>query len=58
MTRKIAIHVIQGDLFGNSNWHIGQIFALASISMAQEGHSLVFTDFIELFGAISDFPLK
>jgi hypothetical protein len=37
---------------------MGQIFALVSISMAQEGHSLVFTGYIELFGAISDFPLK
>lgn len=46
----MAIHVIQADLFGNSNLHIGQIFAFASISIAQEGHSLVFTGFLELFG--------
>lgn len=42
-TRKIAIHVIQGERFGNSNWQMGQMDALESISIAQEGHSLVFT---------------
>lgn len=43
ITRKIAIHVIQEGRFGNSNRQIGQTEALESISMAQEGHSLVFT---------------
>ncbi len=43
ITRKMAIHVIQGERLGNSNLQIGQILALESISIAQEGHSLVFT---------------
>lgn len=38
----MATQVIQGERFGNSNLQIGQIAALASISMAQDGHSLVF----------------
>jgi hypothetical protein len=43
ITRKIAIPVIHRDLFGNSKLQIGQTDALESISIAQEGHSLVFT---------------
>lgn len=43
ITRNMAIHVIQGERFGNSNLQIGQTLALVSISIAQEGHSLVFT---------------
>ncbi|WP_332911915.1 hypothetical protein [Algoriphagus boritolerans] len=42
-TRTSAIHVIQGERFGNSNWQMGQMDAWSSISIAQEGHSLVFT---------------
>jgi hypothetical protein len=45
ITKKIAIHVIHGDRFGNSNLQIGQMDALSSISIAQDGHSLVFTTF-------------
>lgn len=43
ITKKMAIHVIHGDRFGNSNLQMGQMVALSSISIAQEGHSLVFT---------------
>lgn len=43
ITRKMAIHVIQGERLGNSNLQIGQTLALESIPIAQEGHSLVFT---------------
>jgi hypothetical protein len=43
MTKKIAIHVIHGHRFGNSNWQIGQTSDFASISMALEGHSFAFT---------------
>ena len=46
ITRNRAIHVIQGDRFGNSNWQMGQIAAFSSISIAQEGHSLVFMCFM------------
>jgi hypothetical protein len=42
MTRKTAIHIIHGARLGNSNWQMGQILDLESISIAQEGHSLVF----------------
>jgi hypothetical protein len=45
ITRKIAIHVIQEARFGNSNLQMGHTAALESISMAQEGHSLVFTGY-------------
>lgn len=38
----MATQAIQGDLWGNSNLQIGQILALESTSIAQEGHSLVF----------------
>jgi hypothetical protein len=43
ITKKMAIHVIHGDRFGNSNLQMGQMVALLSISIAQEGHSMVFT---------------
>ncbi|WP_187175030.1 hypothetical protein [Algoriphagus sp. AK58] len=58
ITKRIAIHVIHGERLGNSNWQMGQTFALASTSMAQEGHSLVFKGIGELFGFISDFSFK
>jgi len=45
MSKKIAIPVIQGARFGNSNWQIGQMESEFSTSMAQEGHSFVFTNF-------------
>jgi len=38
----MATQTIQGDRFGNSNLQIGQMVALSSTSIAQEGHSLVF----------------
>ncbi|MEP0712822.1 MAG: hypothetical protein ABJ333_01800 [Algoriphagus sp.] len=38
----IASQVIQGDRCGNSNLQMGQTLAEESISIAQEGHSLVF----------------
>lgn len=40
----MAIPVIHGDRLGNSNLQMGQTDALASISIAQDGHSLVFTE--------------
>ncbi len=43
MTSKIAVQAIQGFRCGNSNLQIGHTEALESISIAQEGHSLVFT---------------
>lgn len=54
----MAIQAIQGERFGNSNWQIGQIFAFASTSMAQDGHSLVFTGRLELFRLKSDLLYK
>ncbi|MDR7128361.1 hypothetical protein J2X69_000689 [Algoriphagus sp. 4150] len=39
----IATQIIHGERCGNSNWHMGQILALSSTSIAQDGHSFVFT---------------
>ncbi|WPR76725.1 hypothetical protein [Algoriphagus sp. NG3] len=39
----IATQMIQGERFGNSNLQIGQIASFSSISIAQDGHSFVFT---------------
>ena len=50
ITKKIAIHVIQGERLGNSNWQMGQTFAFSSTSIAQEGHSLVFTVLVNSLG--------
>lgn len=54
----MAIHVIQGALFGNSYLQIGQVVDLESTSIAHEGHSLVFTGKAELFRFFSDFSFK
>ncbi len=54
----MAIQVIQGERLGNSNWQIGHMSAFASISIAQEGHSLVFTGFFELFGLKSNLTVN
>lgn len=43
ITSKIAVQAIQGLRCGNSNLQIGHTVDLESISIAQEGHSLVFT---------------
>ncbi|WP_157243388.1 hypothetical protein [Algoriphagus resistens] len=40
---RIAIQVIQEERLGNSNLQIGQTFASAFTSIAQDGHSFVFT---------------
>jgi hypothetical protein len=58
MIRKMAIQVIQGERLGNSNWQIGHLSAFGSISIAQEGHSFVFTGFFELFKVISDLTVN
>ncbi len=42
MTSRIATQVIQAGRFGNSYLQIGQMSALSSISIAQDGHSFVF----------------
>jgi hypothetical protein len=41
--RKIAIHFLPPPVDVNSYAQIGQTLLLASISMAQEGHSFFFT---------------
>ena len=46
----MAIPVIQGARFGNSNWQIGQMESELSTSMAQEGHSFVF----KILGTLCD----
>ncbi len=46
----MAVYVIQDALFGNSNWQIGQTSALASTAIAHEGHSFVFTAWLNSFG--------
>lgn len=43
MTSKVAVQAIHDFRCGNSNLHIGHTVDLESISIAQEGHSLVFT---------------
>lgn len=58
ITKKIAIHVIQGERLGNSNWQMGHTFALASTSIAQEGHSLVFTVLVNSLWVIPISPLS
>jgi hypothetical protein len=50
--RNIANQVIHCERLGNSNWQIGHMAALSSISIAQEGHSFFFKSIgFELFAA-------